>query len=185
MLKQPEFKKVVFGVIEPWQKNPRNIENEELELLADSISKKGQFQVLTCWPAGASYEDYPQEDTGRYVTGGGNMRWHAMKSILQYGPEVPVWISLNFPHSEAERLELALLDNQRSGIYIEEKLAELVYPIRDQIVLENFTIELAKPITLKDVLGHFGPPADGQEEENVEFKARKKPHKCPKCGWEF
>jgi hypothetical protein len=184
MLKQPEFKQAVFGSIEPWQNNPRNIQTPDLERLARSISEKGQFQVLTCWPVGNGYDDYPQEDTGKYMTGGGNMRWHAMKSILKFGPGNPVWISLNFPRNEAERIELALLDNQRSGIYIEEKLAELIYPIKSQIILEDFKIDLSKTVTLKDFIGRYGPNADGQEEK-VEFTARKKPNKCPKCGWEY
>jgi len=154
MLKEPEFKKVKFGQIKPWEKNPRNIKKEKLERLAKSIKEKGLFQTLTCWKEGSFY-----------VTGGGNMRWHAMKHILKWPEEREVWISLNFPENEKEKIELSLLDNMRFGQYIEQELAELVYPYIEEIELEDYSIDLTEPwMDLKQVVERVGPDIDPNQE---------------------
>jgi len=171
MLKQPEFKKVRFGQIKPWDKNPRNIKKERLERLAKSIRDKGLFQTLTCWQEGSFY-----------ITGGGNMRWQAMKHILKWPDNREVWISLNFPENEKEKIELSLLDNMRFGQYIEQELAELTYPYIEEIELEEFDIDLKEPVNLKSIIEDFGPDLDGDEEnsnKNNEYIV------CPKCGFKW
>jgi len=171
MLKQPEFKKVKFGQIRPWDKNPRNIKKERLEKLAKSIKEKGLFQTLTCWKEGSFY-----------ITGGGNMRWQAMKHILKWPDEREVWISLNFPENEKEKIELSLLDNMRFGQYIEQELAELTYPYIGAIELEQFDIDLKEPVNLKSIIEDFGPDLDGERKnssENNEYIV------CPKCGFKW
>jgi len=148
MLKQPEFRKVKFGQIKPWDKNPRNIKKERLERLAKSIKEKGLFQTLTCWKEGSFY-----------ITGGGNMRWQAMKHILKWPEEREVWISLNFPENEKEKIELSL-----------------------EIELEEFDIDLKEPVNLKSIIEDFGPDLDGEEKnsnENNEYIV------CPKCGFKW
>jgi hypothetical protein len=174
MKKPPEFLQVPFGSITPWEKNPRNIKKEKLELLAESIEKYGLFQTLTTW-----------QENGKNVTGGGNMRYQAMKHVLNWPEDKPVWISRNFPENEKEKIELALLDNMVFGIYEDDKLAELVYPYKDEIQLENFEVNLAKPVDLKEILGQFAsigeeppdpdPPENGEEKEII----------CPKCGFKW
>jgi len=158
MLKEPEFIQVPFGKIQPWGKNPRNIKTEELKKLAKSIQAKGQFQVLTCWENGNGYE-----------TGGGNMRWQAMKNILKYSDDKPIWISLNFPENEKEKIELSLLDNMRFGQYDEQALAELVYPHIEDINLEDFKIDVGEPINMKNLIEFFGPNLDGSEDSKYRF----------------
>jgi len=158
MLKEPEFIQVPFGKIQPWGKNPRNIKTKELEKLAKSIQTKGQFQVLTCWENGSSYE-----------TGGGNMRWQAMKNILNYSDDKSIWISLNYPENEKEKIELSLLDNMRFGQYDEQALAELVYPHIEEIELEDYRIDVGEPISLKDVIEDYAPDLDGREDEVPEI----------------
>jgi len=153
MLKEPEILQVPFGRIQPWGKNPRNIKTEELKKLAKSLQTKGQFQVLTCWENGNGYE-----------TGGGNMRWQAMKNILEYPDDKPTWISLNYPESEAEKIELALLDNMRFGTYMEDELAELVYPHIDEIDLSDYKVDLGEPASLEDLISDYGPDAEGEDE---------------------
>jgi len=149
MLKEPEFIQVPFGKIRPWGKNPRNIKTEELKKLAKSIQTKGQFQVLTCWGNGDGYE-----------TGGGNMRWQAMENILKYSDDKLVWISLNYPEGEKEKIELSLLDNQRFGQYDEQALAELVYPYLEEINLEDFKVDIGEPMGLKDLIEDYAPNLD-------------------------
>ncbi len=156
MLKQPEFRKVKFGQIRPWEKNPRNIKKERLERLAKSIKEKGLFQTLTCWKEGSFY-----------ITGGGNMRWQAMKHILKWPDDREVWISINFPENEKEKIELSLLDNMRFGQYIEQELAELTYPYIDEIELEEFDIDLKEPVNLKNIIEDFGPDLDGEDEDEI------------------
>ena len=150
MYKEPQFLQVPFGQIKPWGKNPRGIKKKDIDLLAKSIHEKGQFQVLTCWQTG----------DGQYETGGGNMRWHAMREVLHYPDDKPIWISLNFPESEKEKIELSLLDNMRFGYYEEDKLAELVYPHIEEIKLEDFKVDVGEPINLKDIVERFGPDID-------------------------
>jgi len=151
MYKEPQFLQVPFGQIKPWGKNPRGIKKKDIDLLAKSIHEKGQFQVLTCWQTG----------DGQYETGGGNMRWHAMREVLHYPDDKPIWISLNFPESEKEKIELSLLDNMRFGYYEEDKLAELVYPHVEDIRLEDFKVDVGEPIDLKGIIERFGPDIGG------------------------
>jgi len=158
MIKEPKFIQVPFGKIQPWGKNPRNIRTESLKKLAKSIQEKGQFQVLTCWENGDIYE-----------TGGGNMRWQAMKNILKYPDDKTIWISLNFPENEKEKIELSLLDNMRFGEYEEEKLAELVYPYIDEIELGDYKIDVGEPVNLQDVIEDYAPNLDGSEDEVPEI----------------
>jgi len=171
MLKEPEIMQVPFGKIQPWGKNPRNIKTEKLEELAKSIKEKGLFQVLTCWKNGDKYE-----------TGGGNMRWHAMKTILKYPDDKLVWISLNFPENEREKIELSLLDNMRFARYDEQALAELVYPYIGEIELEKFDIDLKEPVNLKSIIEDFGPDLDSEEKNSSEDDGY---IVCPKCGFKW
>jgi hypothetical protein len=128
---------------------------------------------LTCWQAGEMFE-----------TGGGNMRWHAMKNVLKYADDRPVWISLNFPTNEKEKIELSLLDNMRFGAYDEQALAELVYPHIESIVLEDFKIDLGNPISLKDLINGVGPEGGG-DQPRLNKLAEKEKATCPECGCEF
>jgi hypothetical protein len=171
MVKEPQFLKVPFGRIRPWGKNPRGIKTEDLEALAKSIREKGQFQVLTCWKEGGIYE-----------TGGGNMRWHAMKDVLHYADDKPIWISLNFPRTEAEKIELSILDNMKFGFYQDQQLAELLQPHLEEIDLESFRVDLGQGIDLKHLIERFGP---SEEEPGAESGAKKNLVACPKCGFEF
>jgi hypothetical protein len=164
MLKSPEFIQVPFGKIKPWEKNPRGIKQKDLEALAKSITEFGQFQVLTCWQEGTDY-----------ITGGGNMRWHAMKKVLHYADDRKVWISLNFPATEADKIKLALRDNQRFGFYEQDKLAELVYPHVQDLNLGDFKLDLGEPIDLKGFIDRYAPSdpdadrSSRDEEETYHF----------------
>jgi len=175
MKKQPEILQVSFGSIMPWEKNPRNIKKEKLEKLAESIEKYGLFQTLTTW-----------KENGKYITGGGNMRWQAMKHILKWPADKLIWISLNYPESEKEKIELALLDNMIFGIYEDAKLAELIFPYREEIKLEDFEVNLKQPVDLKALLGEFAP-AGGEEDPGDPGEGAEEGEEiiCPKCGFKW
>ena len=142
--KKPEFKTVKFGEIKVWGKNPRQISPEKLQMLARSLKKYGLFQNLTCW----------MEDE-RYVTGGGNMRYKAMREVLKWKDDAPVQISVNFPESEAEKLELSFLDNQTFRFYNELEVANLIKPEAGNLDLDMLAINVALPIDLDTILTDF------------------------------
>lgn len=140
----PEFRVVKFGEIVVWGKNPRQIEPEKLIALANSLKKYGLFQNLTCWMEGE-----------KYVTGGGNMRYKAMKEILKWPADKDIQISVNFPESEAEKLELSFLDNQTFGFYNELEVANLIRPEADKLDLDILAINIGPPVGLEAILTDF------------------------------
>lgn len=169
IMKEPEIKQVRFGDIYPWRLNPRGIKTEKLQLLADYIEEWAQFQVLVCW-----------EEDGRITVGGGNMRWNAMKHVLNYSPDKKLWISLNFPETEAKKIELSLLDNMKFGFYIEQSVAELAMPYIGELKIDKISLDMGKPTSLKDVLSEFADVGDG---DKTPYEG--KPIVCPSCGHSF
>jgi len=167
MHRKPIFKKVRFDKIEPWGQNPRRIKEEKLDALAASLEELGQFENLVCWPAGGEYGEYPAEDTGRYQTGGGNMRYQAMRHRLKYKPDVKIQISLNFPENEAERIRLALRANQRFGEYDDQAVAELVDPYKEEIPLSEYAIDTKEQTPLDAIVEKFGPGPMLIEEDEI------------------
>lgn len=176
----PVFLEVPFGTIEPWNKNPRNIKTKMLEELAESIKTKFLFQSLTAWPIGEKYEDYPNKDTGQRQVGGGNMRWQAMKHILNYGDDFLITIGLSFPENEAERIELSILDNMPFGQYDIQAVAELAVPHIEVPKLESLKLNIDEPIDLKNIIEQFGPNLDGRADGLSKHLIT-----CPFCGEEF
>jgi len=136
----PEFLAVPFGEIYEWDKNPRHIEPSKLRQLANSVQKYGVFQNLTCWKEG-----------DRYVTGGGNMRYRVLKDVLKWPRTKQLYISLNFPETEAEKIELSLLDNQSFGLYNELEVANLVRPHRKDIDMDMLSISIGPPLQLETI----------------------------------
>lgn len=173
MLKEPEMIQVQFGKIQPWGDNPRSITKQKLKELSESIEKKGLFQVLPCWKKDKIYE-----------TAGGNMRWQAMKHILKYPDNKLIWISLNFPKNEAEKIELALLDNMKFGKTDEQALAELIYPHVEEINLEDYNIDRSESVNISRMLDDFAP-GEIKEQARLDKLAEKEKVKCPECGCEF
>jgi len=161
-MKAPEFMQVEFRKLEPWNLNPRDIRTDALHFLAEKMKEKGIFRNFVTWPPGDSY---PQKDNGRYVVGGGNMRWLALKEIFKCPPDTLLQISLNFPKNKAERIELSLLDNYEAGIYLEQPTGELLYPYKDKIDLSMYRFSFTNPTDLKTIVDGFGP--DGHQD--IEF----------------
>jgi len=149
MKKPPEFMQVPFGKIEPWDKNPRNYTRAELQKLAKSIKKKGQFKNLVCWKEG-----------DKYIIGGGNLRWQAMSRILKWPADRLVHISVNYPENDQEKIELTLLDNAASGFYEQDKLTSLALKYPD-LKLTDFNIDITEQkITLAEIIPQNTDPAE-------------------------
>jgi len=100
--------------LEPWEDNPRDAHDADLERLKEQITDLGQYKPLLVngnpdvAPAGAVI--------------GGNMRLRALRDL----GEDHVWVSVLHPTDEDELLEYALSDNDRVGHYTEAGVAELV-----------------------------------------------------------
>ena len=161
----PEFVSIEFGMITAWEKNPRQILPDKLRLLAKSMEKWGQFQTLTCWKEGEPL---------RYVTGGGNMRWRAMKEILKFPASKLVQVSVNYLSSEAEKIELSFLDNQHFGFYNELDTASLIKPFENELTLSELEVYTGKSVDLQTLLKDMTPDEstlpilDIWDEDNVE-----------------
>jgi hypothetical protein len=161
-MKSPDFKQVEFRTLEPWKLNPKDIRTDDLNFLARKMKEVGVFRNFVTWCPG---DDFPQKDNGRYIVGGGNMRWLALKEVWKCPPDMLFWISLNFPKTEEERIELSLLDNNPAGVYLEQPLAELLYPYRTTIDLSMYRFPFTNPTDLKTIVDGFGP--DGHQD--IEF----------------
>ena len=145
-----EIRKVPIEKVEPWEKNPRGIKQEDFERLKRQILKLGVYKPLICY-----------QENGKYITLGGNMRIRALKELGVRGVE----ISIIKPKSEAEKIEYALSDNDRAGYYEEQALAELVYPHLAKLDLDDFKVDIGKAVNLKFIIEDFGPDFD--EKANI------------------
>jgi len=144
--------KVPISDVKVWDKNPRNIKTKDMERLKKQIQELGVYKPLIC-----------VKENGGYVTLGGNMRLRALKDL-----KIPkVDISVVKAESEAKRIKYALSDNDRAGEYVEDELAELVYPYIDDINLDDYKLDIGEPISLKDVVDAIAPelPDPSKQEE--------------------
>jgi len=130
-----------------YEKNPRGINKKQFELLKKHIKKYGQFKPIVINQDG--------------IILGGNMRYRAYQEL---GID-DIWVSEVKTTSEKEIIEYNLIDNQRYGFYEEDALAELVYPFREDIELEDFNIDLGKTTDLDKLLSNYAP--DNDQDDNV------------------
>lgn len=142
-----EEKIVPIADVEPWEKNPRGIMEKDFKRLKSQILKLGVYKRLLVY-----------KKNGKYIVLGENMRLRALKDLGQES----VAVSIINPKSEAEKIQYSLSDNDRVGYYEDQILAELVYPYRKDIIMEDFRVDISAPVDLKTVVDGFGP--DGVEE---------------------
>lgn len=143
MVKEQISKVVSIEKVENWSKNTHSIRKKDFIRLKRQLKRLGVYKPIIVFQEG----DY-------YVALGGNMRLRALKE-LNYKQ---IWVSVVKPKSEAEKIEISLSDNNRAGYYDEKALAELVFPFKDIINLDDFKIELEVPeVNLGDALSNvFG-----------------------------
>lgn len=163
MTREPDFLRVPFGEIQPWDLNPRDIKKADLEILAEKIKEFHLFKNFVTW----------KEDDGTITTGGGNMRWQACKKILLFPDDKEVWISLNYPESEREKIELSLLDNMQLAIYLEQDLAEMLSPYQEEIDLSRYKLNVKNyTVDLKKFVSDYGPGDSGNSDSSREESCR-------------
>lgn len=134
---QKEFRSI--DTLRNWDKNPRAIKKDKFEDLKRRITKRGQFKPLIITPDGEVL--------------GGNMRLRAMKEL---GVK-DVWVSVVEPKDEADKIEIALTDNEEMGYYEEQALAELIAEFQQDIDLTKYSVHLEPAKTLKEILNEVSP----------------------------
>lgn len=133
-----------------WDKNPREITEKDFERLKKQIQKLNVYKPLLVNQEG--------------IVLGGNMRLRAFQEMGM----AEVWVSIVETKSEAQMLEYALSDNDRSGAYNDQALAELIQLNGVDIDLEMYKVDLGKTIDLRGVLEQFGPGPEEVEAPAVE-----------------
>jgi len=144
-----EIKKVSINDVNLWKDNPRNIKTADFKRLKKQIEELGVYKPLIACP-----------ENGGYTILGGNMRLRALKDM---GLK-EVDISIVKPKSKAEKIKYALSDNDRVGEYMEDELAELVYPYMEEIDLGDYKIDLGEPASLEDLISDYAPDVEGEDE---------------------
>ena len=137
-----------------WKDNPRAIKKDKFEELKNRIKRHDQIKPLII------------TDEGEVL--GGNMRLRAFKELNID----EAWVSVVKPKNEAEKIEIALTDNEELGYYEDQALAELIDKYKDEIDLTLYSVHLRQPRTLEDILEEFSP------EEIIEDEAPELPKKA-------
>lgn len=137
-----------IGDLRGWDKNPRAIKKPDFERLKRQIQKHGQFKPVLITQDGEVL--------------GGNMR---LKAYQELGI-TDVWVSVVEPKDEAEKVGIALADNDRAGYYVEEELAELLLTTPD-LVLDDYHLDFGKTLSAKDFADRFQPT----EEDDFDVEA--------------
>jgi DNA modification methylase len=134
-----------------WDKNPRGIKKDDYNRLKKQIQDLGVYKPLLV-----------NED---YVVLGGNMR---LKVLTDLGVE-NVWVSVVKASTPEMMTKYALSDNDEAGYYEEQQLAELLQPL--EINLDDYRVNLGKPISITELLAKFGPDVVEDEPPAVEEEA--------------
>lgn len=153
-----------------WDKNPRGIKKDDYNRLKKQIQDLGVYKPLLV-----------NED---YVVLGGNMR---LKVLTDLGVE-NVWVSVVKASTPEMMTKYALSDNDEAGYYEEQALAELLMPL--EINLDDYRVNLGKPISITELLAKFGPTG-GIDFDNIESTEDRKKNfekqtvTCPQCEHSF
>lgn len=139
--------------LRPWDKNPRTISDQAYQSLKQKIQRWGQFKPVICTPDGEVI--------------GGNMRLRAYQEL----GITDVWVSIVEPKSEAEKLEIAITDNEASGRWQEEQLAEYLEQYKGEIDLGNYQVDLGNPVSLDELLSNYGPEPVEDEVPEIQEEA--------------
>lgn len=134
-----------------WESNPRAIDKTDFD------RAKRQMQETKEITGQWLYKPLVITPDGEVL--GGNMRLR----VLQDLGVKDIWVSVVNAKTEADKLKIALSDNDRWGYYIEQDLAQLLENNKLEINLEDYKIDLGKPIDLQTLLDRFGPEVEEDE----------------------
>ena len=138
-----------------WAENPRDITPEALERLKKQIAELGVYKPLLITPEGEVI--------------GGNMRFRALQEL---GVE-QVWVNIVEPKSEAEKVAIALDDNDQIGEYDEEALAELVIDMQG-LDLDTYHVDTGKATKLDFLAAASAPVSQDRGEADTDTTKEKK-----------
>ena len=155
-----------------WKDNPRSINNEDMQRLIYQIETLGVYKPIVVTRALKSDNTHK-----RYIALGGNQRLKAFKKI---GIK-KVLCSIVNANTQKQRMEYSLSDNDRAGYYDRSLLSNLVSPLKDDIDLDMFKLDLGQLTGLNDILENpLSIELEGGE-DIIEGEIVQ----CPKCGFEF
>lgn len=178
-----------------WDKNPRSVEDKDLERLKRQMQFLGQYKPLLVTEDG--------------IVVGGNMRLRVMRDLKI----TEVWITeLAFGKTESDpikfkaiidgevqereydsieqiMIEYALSDNDGVGAYDQQALHELTSGYAELIPQGLYKLELAPPTALETFNAQMntGKKNDGSQNKAIDPKDTAKDLNmcCPRCGFEF
>jgi len=161
-----EIVSVDISLVEVWNKNlqTRATKTKDYERTKAQVEDLGVYKPAVAYP-----------ENGRYFILGGRTRYFVLKDLKHK----KIDLSLVHPKTEAEKWKYALSDNDNSGIWIEEKIAEEIFALKDEIELEAYKIDLQDPVSLKELLGGFAPS------DEVSGEKKELERICPKCGFKW
>ncbi len=161
-----------------WDKNPRVIDEDELQRLKNQLVSLGEYKPLIVTMDGENA-----------IVLGGNMRLKALREIHKEQKndleKIAIWVSIVDAPDDKTRLEYALSDNDRAGRYDEDALGELIAPFDDLGELRDYRIDTGYSTSLDAIgeryaLEHTETSAKEKEIGEMEFD-----HECPKCKFQF
>jgi hypothetical protein len=200
--------KLPLSVLENWDKNPRSITSDEFERLKHRLRSMEQMRPLLVTP------NLDPEMPG-YVVLGGNMRLRALKELAKederfneayctvvhfLAENEGVWragiagqrSSKTFLTREDGMMEYSLLDNERSGYYNADELANIMPEFS---IDWDYNIDLKQATSLDKMVDLFAPadtevemPSEtlglGGEQQTAQPTGSQAPQtvQCPECS---
>jgi len=172
MTEKKEFIKI--SELTNWADNPRDIDDDKFQELKNRIERHGQIKPVIV-------------NSGKYTPTkgevlGGNMRLRAFREL---GIE-DIWVSVVHPKTEAEKIEIAFIDNEELGFYRVDEITALIQKYQADIDLTKYSIHLDKPQTLEEILKN----PDINFDDIIDNSDREKNFKdmtvtCPHCQKSF
>jgi len=160
---------VPISKVKPWKDNPRDITKKGYKRLLNQLTELEIYKpLLTCL------------ENGFYTVLDGNRRLMAFQELKYF--EVEIVVVRVF--SEADKIKYSLSANDNAGITDDQKMAELIYPIKEEINLDDYSINISDSIEISRMLDDFAP-GEVKEQARLDKLAEKEKVKCPECGCEF
>jgi len=165
------IERVPISKVVVWEKNlkARATKTEGYERTKKQIQDLGVYKPVVAY-----------KENGKYFILGGRTRFFVLKDLKHR----EIDLSIVDPKTEAEKWKYALSDNDESGEWIQEVLAEEIYLNKDEIELEDYKVSLKDPVDLKKILGEYAPTGnEGDQEDPGEEEGEELI--CPKCGFKW
>lgn len=143
-----DIKNIPLSKLQNWEKNPRDIDQSELDRLVAQIRDLGQYKPLI----GTMEED------GRVTILGGNMRLQAFQQIAEVDNisehNYQIMVSIVDAPTDKLKLKYALSDNDRAGYYKEDELVKLAREIGD-FELQDYKIDTGYNTSLATIADRY------------------------------